>query len=649
MKSFIQFILGCSLLLIFQSNAAAQQTSNFDAHEAFDQTLFDRPGTVYRSGRGTPGPQYWQNEADYTIRVTLDTAANRIEGTDVITYTNNSPDQLHTLWLQLDQNMFAEDGKAYDVHRSTRPANNFEDYGFDLSNVKLRRGGQTTSADYEIKGTRMQIRLKEPLEANGGTIEITMNFGYTISHQFIRTGRMNTENGFFFDISQWYPRMCVYDDIRGWNTLPFLISGEFYTEFGDYDYYITAPSNMVVLGSGNLQNPGDVLTDQQQKRLDKARKSDETIHIIKPSEVGARSTRPQHKNKLTWHYSMQNTRDVAWAASNALVWDAVRFKASDNRSGLAMAGYPKSIGGDTAWGKAAQFVKGSVEIFSNQWYEYPWESATVVPQPGGGMEFPGMVFVGKDFNTRTLWRVVAHEYAHNWFPMLVGSQERRYPWMDEGIVTYISATATLQYKNGKYMPYGGWQAQPRHLTDKFSDPQMGAVMTRPDVSNDVGFTAYRKPGLGFYLLRNYVVGAESFDYALRRYTEQWAFKHPSPLDFFRTINNQTGENLNWFWKGWFYETWTIDQAVSDVHYVDANPEEGSLITLRNLDKMPMPVKLKVFESNGRTHRRKLPVEIWQDGPTHKVRINTKSRLDSVIIDPEKWLPDINPENNLWKR
>jgi len=314
-----------------------------------------------------------------------------------------------------------------------------------------------------------------------------------------------------------------------------------------------------------------------------------------------------------------------------------------------MAAYPKEVGGDNAWGNAAQFVKGTIEINSKNWFEYPWPVATVVADPGGGMEYPGIVFVGRNYKTKLLWRVINHEFGHNWFPMIVGSQERRYAWMDEGLNTFIDAVATNEYKDGAYLPYGKWQAQPRYLDSKFQDPDIGPLETRPDVSNDVGFIGYRKPGLGLYLLRNYVLGKDRFDYAFRIYTHRWAYKHPTPRDFFRTMNNETGEDLYWFWNGWFYKNWTIDQAVTDVHYIHADPQDGSYISLENLDKMPMPVKMKVVESNGKTHRLDYPVEIWQQGANWTVRVNTTSRVDSVIVDPNHRLPDVNPRNNTWVR
>jgi aminopeptidase N len=303
--------------------------------------------------------------------------------------------------------------------------------------------------------------------------------------------------------------------------------------------------------------------------------------------------------------------------------------------------------GKNMWNRATQYVKKTLEYNSKQWFEYPWNSAVCTVEPGGGMEYPGIVFVAwKDKDAR-LWNVITHEYGHNWFPMIVGSQERRYAWMDEGFNTFIDILSTQNFNNGEWGDYAPWVTDPEKLADNI-ETEHDPIMTRPDASSEVGLIGYNKPGMGLYILRQYILGPETFDYAFQTYTHNWAFKHPTPKDFFRTMNNASGENLNWFWKEWFYTTWTLDQSVEDVHYVNQDPADGSYITIKNNNQMVMPVTVQVWESNGDTGTEDLPVEIWQRGGSWTFRYHSSSPIDSVKIDPNNKLPDTDLSNNTWK-
>lgn len=626
---------------------AQNQQSVYDQHQAFDPTFLNEPGTAYRSGSGIPGPAYWKNEADYHINVKLDPEQNLISGTDDITYTNNSPDALPFVWLQLDQNLFSKDSRAALTTPYMIPDSEFTQ-GYDIKSVKIEQDGKTMNADYLISDTRMQIRLPEAIKPKGGKLRIMIDYSYTVSPRFIRTGRINAEQGPEFSIAQWYPRMCVYDDVRGWNTLPYLGNGEFYLDYGNFDYSVTVPWDMIVVGSGELQNPKQVLTKTEMERLDKARNSDKTVFIIKQNEVGNKDTRPSHSGDLTWHFKMHNSRDVAWAASKAFIWDAARINLPDGKKSLAMSAYPEESATKEGFLRSTQYVKSTIEYNSKMWYEYPWPVAVCTIEPGGGMEYPGMVFCSWKATGHRLWLVITHEYGHNWYPMTVGSQERRYPFMDEGFNTFIDILSTFNFNHDEFGYYEPWVGDPQLLVPalkKEKDP----IMTRPDASTETGLIAYNKPGLGLYILRQYVLGPKRFDYAFSKYTHEWAFKHPTPKDFFRAMNNAAGENLNYFWKGWFYKNWLIDQAVTDVHYVHDNPADGSLITIENLQKLPMPVKVKVYESNGKSGEKDLPVEIWQRGGKWQFEYSSTSRLDSVIVDPDHQLPDIDLSNNKWVR
>ncbi|MGD8428116.1 MAG: M1 family metallopeptidase, partial [Balneolaceae bacterium] len=457
--------------------------------------------------------------------------------------------------------------------------------------------------------------------------------------------RLKTKNGWIYELAQWYPRMEVYDDVRGWTTLPYLGLGEFYEDYGDYDYYVTVPWDMIVAGSGELQNPQEVLTQEEMDRLEKAHNSDKTVSIIKADEVGDKDMRPKHNGELTWHFKMKNSRDISWAASRAFIWDGARVDLPSGRKAIAMSMYPVESAGNNAWGRSTEYLKNSMEIYSENFFEYPWNTATNIAGVAGGMEYPGIIFCDWKDKAGSLWGVTTHEIGHNWFPMIVGTNERRYMWMDEGFNTYINGRATELFNDGEYHYRGGNNAHRMTGSLRRNDEPL---MTRPDA---IGFNHYglyyRKTALGLNILRNVVLGKDRFDYAFRTYVNVWAFKHPRPKDFFRLMNNATGEDLNWFWKEWFYKSWKLDQSVEQVRYTEQNPSKGAIITIKNNDQMVMPATVKVWESNGNTGSENLPVEIWQRGGTWSFKYNSTSPIDSVKIDPHNQLPDINLKNNTW--
>lgn len=636
--------------LVIAGNLDAQQ--HYNRHQLFDATFLNQPGTIYRSGSGAPGPGYWQNRSDYHINVSLDTKEKTISGTDVITYTNNSPDKLDYLWIQLDQNMYKQTSRGSVTAAMVYPRYKVPGFngGYAIKTVDIRRKGKWEKADYLISDTRMQIRLSNALRSGGGKIDIRIVYSYPIPPYRQRTGYFKTKNGTIFDIAQWYPRMCVYDDVIGWNTLPYLGRGQFYLDYGDIDYKVTVPWNFLVVGSGQLQNPGDVLTRNEINRLNRARHSEKTIMIRKPDEVNQPDSRPGKSGTLTWHFLMHNTRDVSWAASAAFVWDAARINLPAGKSALAESAYPVEVAGDSAWGLATQFVKHTIEYNSKQWYPYPWPVAVDVAAAHGGMEYPGIVFCGWTAKGSSLWGVTTHEIGHSWFPMIVGSDEREYGFMDEGFNSFIDIYSTRNYENGKYGPYSAAiDSMPLVANYMKRSGQPDAIMTYADVIQRryVGFNNYLKPSVALYLLREIVLGHKRFDYAFRTYIRRWAYRHPAPKDFFRTMNDAAGEDLNWFWKEWFYERWTLDQAVTDVKYIKGDPSDGSVITIRNNNRMIMPVTVKVVEQNGHRGIIRLPVEIWQRGDTWSFRYDSHSLLDSVIVDPDYRLPDVDRKNNIW--
>jgi hypothetical protein len=627
--------------------AQSDSGSHYDQHEAFAPFFYPSNGNEYRSASGQPGPAYWQNRADYKINVKLDTAEKRVTGTVVINYKNNSPDPLKFLWLQLDQNIYREDSRAEatTLISGGRWANRAFTQGDELNSVDIVMNGKTTKAKYKVSDTRLQVWLPQTLAAKTGTVQLKINYAFSVpQYGTDRMGRLNTQNGWIYEIAQWFPRMCVYDDIEGWNTLPYLGAGEFYLEYGNIDYSVTAPSNLIVVGSGSLQNPAECLTSTVRNRLEQARKSDKTVTIVSANDLKGSSYHP-NKSTLTWHFVCNNTRDVAWAASKAFIWDAARINLPSGKKALAQSVYPVESAKDDAWKRSTEFVKGAIELYSKEWYEFTYPSATNVAGIVGGMEYPGIVFCSYKSSGGGLWGVTNHEFGHNWFPMIVGSNERKFPWMDEGFNTFINGVDTKVFNNGEFDEKIDVQKMAPYMFKSDAD----AIMTIPDVTQQsfLGIAAYEKPGTGLDILRNQILGRERFDSAFRIYIDRWAFKHPTPWDFFRTMENVSGEDLSYFWRGWFFTNSKLDQGVKDVKYVDNDPTKGALITIVNNDQMVLPVPMKIEQENGKTDSIELPVEIWQRGGEWTFHYPSTSAIKKVTIDPDHDYPDIDPSNNTY--
>jgi len=643
--------IGFLLLVGFPFLGQAQPPTKYDPHVLFNPLFNYQPANEFRSGSGAPGARYWQNRADYKIAATLDEADNTIVGEVEIVYTNNSPETLPFLWLQLDQNAFNDNSRS----GKTTPLNGgrygnigFEG-GYTISNVTIQQGKKAVPADFIIEDTRMQIRLVEPLKSGGETIKIKVNCAFKIpTFASDRMGKHDSRNGTVYEIAQWYPRMCVFDDIEGWNVLPYLGAGEFYLDYGDYEYSITVPWNHIVVGSGELLNASDVLTSEQIKRLEEARKSDKTVMIRTEKEVKDKNSRPKQEGMLTWKFRCQNARDVAWASSKAFVWDAAKMNLPSGKAALAQSVYPAENGGNDSWGRSTEYVKGCLEFYSKYLLEYPYPVATNVAGVVGGMEYPGIVFCAFSDKKDALWGVTDHEFGHTWFPMIVGNNERKFAWMDEGFNTFINMQSTEAFNDGEYNRdrLDDIQNISPTLFRDGADP----ILTIPDVikANNLGWDAYYKPAIGLKILREVVVGRDRFDYAFKQYAQRWAYKHPTPHDFFRSMEDGVGEDLGWFWKGWFYENYKLDQAVKEVQYVEQNATKGSIITIENLEQWAMPVTIELEETGGKKTRIQLPVEIWQRSGTWTFKAPTKTALKSVTIDPDSQTPDINPSNNTWR-
>ena len=647
-------------LYCFCNSISAQTNSSvYDWRQLFAQDVFTKNGNEFRSANGAPGNKYWQNRADYTLKATIDTIENSLKGIETITYTNNSPDDLNCLWLQLDQNTYREDARS-NFYTSTLQRLKWTDKGhtngYQFESVTIEMNGKMIKPGYVINDTRMQIRLPNKLTSKA-KLKIHISYHYEIPGTFGgRTDFFPTKNGKIYEIAQWYPRMCVYDDLEGWSTLPFLGSGEFYCEYGNFDYTVTVPAGMIVAGSGELQNQKEVLSAKQIERLNAARKSDKTIMIRTENEVNQQA-KASAKKTVTWHFKMDNTRDVAFGASAAYIWDAARVNLPAGKKALAMSVYPVESTGENAWGRATEYLKKSIEYFSEKWFVYPYPVAINEAGRAGGMEYPGIVFDGMYAKKGNLYWVTAHEIGHNWFPMIVGSDERRYAWMDEGFNTFIDVYAAEEFNHGEYAPKRDGEYAPKkgnpadEIIPLLQDSMAPSMMARADMLTEKYRhpLVYFKPAFGLVLLREVILGHERFDYAFKKYIERWAYKHPSPDDFFTTMNNEAGEDLSWFWKEWFYHNWQLDMAVQSVSYVKDDPKNGADITLINLQKMAMPCTLQVVLKDGTVKDIQLPVETWLQSDVHSIHVQTDQQLSSVIIDPKNLLPDSNRENNIWKQ
>ncbi|HET7115183.1 MAG TPA: M1 family metallopeptidase [Hanamia sp.] len=658
--NFKSFSLLISFYFLFNTISAQKNPGSvFNPHELFAQNFFTKNGNEFRSADGAPGAKYWQNRADYNLHATIDTVENTLIGTETISYTNNSPEALSSLWLQLDQNIYRKDARS-NFYTSTLQRLKWTDKGhtdgYQFETVTIEQKGKVIKADYIINDTRMQICLPNALSSKE-KINIHIRYHYSIPGTFGgRNDFFPTKNGKIYEIAQWYPRMCVYDDLEGWNTLPFLGSGEFYCEYGDFDYTVTVPAGMIVAGSGELQNEKEVLTATQIKRLDAARKSDKTIMIRTEAEVNNDAGKKSNQKVVSWHFKMNNTRDVAFGASAAYMWDAARVNLPKGKKALAMSVYPVESAGEDAWGRATEYLKKSIEYFSKKWFVYPYPVAVNEAGRAGGMEYPGIVFDGINAKAGELYWVTAHEIGHNWFPMIVGSDERRYAFMDEGFNTFIDVYAADEFNNGEYAPkrdgeYAPGKGNPAdEIVPWLKDTEAPAMMARADQFPEKYRhpIEYFKPAFGLVLLREVILGHDRFDYAFKKYIERWAYKHPSPDDFFRTIDNEAGEDLSWFWKEWFYNNWQLDLAVQSVSYPHNDPQNGVDITIANLQKMAMPCTIELVLKDGSKKDLQLPVETWLQGDTHTIHLLTTQPIESVIIDPGNKLPDSNRKNNVWK-
>jgi hypothetical protein len=599
-----------------------------------------------RTATGAPGPRYWSQWTDYRITTSLDTQRKRLSGTARITYHNRSPDSLAVVYLHLFHNYNAPGANRND--RAEDPAG-----GVTLSRFAAQGRTQRAGEGYLVNGTTMMVRLPTPL-APGDTLPLEAEWSFPIAQNFAERAGWNEDNLFW--LAYFYPQMAVYDDVAGWHTDQHLGLAEFYAGFASYDVTVDAPEGWVVSATGELRNEGEVFPAPVLERLRRARASDSVVHVLTAADFGpGRATRDVPGDRLRWRFRADSVRDFAFGATRQSLWDAVRAPAGD-RDGdgrtdytLASALYRAPA---TRWVNAARFVREGVEWgVEYTGYPYPWPHMTSVEADGiigGGMEYPMTTIIGAlsdEPSDEGLYGVTVHEVLHMWVPMIVSTDETRYGWMDEGMTNFSEVLRT-----SVRFP----RPQPPMVSDQqayFSIARSGAegeIMRWSDFHYNegaFGIASYMKPSSVLFALRG-VLGEETFNRGYRSFIRSWAYRQPTPWDFFNAMEAAAGRDLDWFWTPWYHTTWTLDQAVAGV-----TAEGGeTVIEVRDLGDVPMPARLRITRESGETLEREVPVETWLRGVrTATVRVPAGSPVVRVEIDPSGAWPDINRRNNVWSR
>ena len=578
-------ILAVLLILLTAGSALAQSKSN--PSDKFKQLEENLPTpNEYRTASGAPGARYWQQRADYVIDVELDDANQRIIGKETITYKNLSPDTLNYVWLQIDQNIFAKDSDAQATRTAPElknvPLNQIEqlvartyDGRVNITSVRDARGNPLKNT---LNKTMLRIDLPTPL-APQGTFVFSIDWNYAINNQRIFGGRTGYEyfprdGNYIYEIAQWFPRMAAYYDVYGWQHKQFLGSGEFTLEFGDYLVRITAPNDHVVSATGVLQNPNQVLKPEWRQRLKQAETAREPIKIITADEAKANET-SKATGKKTWTFKGENVRDFAFASSRKFIWDAQGHNVEGNRV-MAMSFYPNE--GNPLWEKySTHAIIHTLNVYSRYSFTYPYPVAQSINGPVGGMEYPMICFNGPrpnadgTYSAQTkygLISVVIHEVGHNYFPMTVNSDERQWTWMDEGLNTFLQYLSEQEWEKD----YPSRRGEPQNITDYMLSENQVPIMTNSESVLQFGNNAYGKPATALNILRETVMGRDLFDFAFKQYSQRWKFKRPTPADFFRTMEDASGVDLDWFWRGWFYTTDHVDISIENVRLYQINTQ-----------------------------------------------------------------------------
>ena len=623
-----------------------RRPGDFDATGVADTSVFAPlpmpQGTEFRSASGVPGPRYWQNHADYDIQASIDTAAKTLTGQLRLRYTNHSPDTLHFVWFQVEQNAFQDSSlNAYVFPQQSR----FGARGFEGGDVidrfdLLHGAAAPVKLATRVEGTELKADLPQGLAPGAmATFDIAWHFKVP-EHGADRMGR----DGALYELAQWYPRVAVYDDLRGWNTEPYLGQGEFYLEYGDFTYAVTVPAGYIVAGTGSLDNAAEVLTAAERTRLAKAAVSATPVAITTPEELSSGAARPKSAGTLTWRFRAHNVRDVAWGAAPNYQWDASSWHGI-----LAQAYYRPSAA--PVWKDAADMARMSIEEYSARWYPYPYPQITALEGPISGMEYPMLAMEDRNDDEYQLYSVVTHEIGHNWFPMIVGSNERIHFWQDEGLNTFINL-----FSEARRYPARGDElaraADERALEEKAESIgvdipiELQADRVPPQL---LGLNSYDKPSVGLQLLREEILGHAAFDDAFKSYIQRWAYKHPAPADFFRTMEDVSGHRLDWFWREFWLNNYHFDQAIDTVVVQHHGDTDNVVVRYANRARGVLPIRARFTFSDGTTEDFRYPAEVWSTNTTRYLRryVFTGKHVTRIELDPDHRLIDTDRSNNVW--
>ena len=578
----IPLLICCGLI---SASASGQVVNNkYNQPDKFRQLEEVLPTpNAYRNASGAPGHAYWQQKVDYDIKVSLDEKKNSLTGSEVITYTNNSPDTLKYLWLQLDQNRFNPNSND-NRHQTTSGIGEKMTFSTleKLTTARTFPGGykiddvsdaaSQKKLKHFITGTSMRIDLPAPL-ATGQSLGFRVSWSYNIVDADLIRSRGGFEHfekdgNNIYEIAQWFPRLCAYSDTTGWQHKEFLGSGEFTLEFGDYTVAITAPADHIVASTGELINPDDVLTKAQKERLVEAESAKNPVFVVTPEEAKKNEEEGSDEVK-TWIFKARNVRDFAFASSRKFIWDAIGHSVNGNKT-MAMSYYPNEA--EPLWSKySTHSIVHTLNVYSKYTFDYPYPVAISVNGPVYGMEYPMICFNGPrpeedgTYSARTkysLISVIIHEVGHNYFPMIVNSDERQWTWMDEGLNTFLQYLTEVEWEE----KYPSRRGAPNNIVSYMSSASQVPIMTNSESILQFGPNAYGKPATALNVLRETVMGREAFDFAFKEYSQRWMFKRPYPADFFRSMEDASGIDLDWFWRGWFYSTDHVDLAIAGIEH-----------------------------------------------------------------------------------
>jgi hypothetical protein len=629
---------------------AGRPPRTFDSVGVGDTSIFAplpvRAGNMYRTGSGAPGPKYWQQKVDYDLKASIDTAAKKVSGSMTMRYTNNSPDTLRYIWLQTEQNAFKSGSlNSYIFPPDSRfGALSFEG-GLNFTRFEQISGPTTRPTRAKLtprdNGTVARIDLPTPL-APGQTAVFDVAWNFLVpEHGADRMGR----DGALYEIAQWYPRVCVYDDVRGWNTEPYLGQGEFYLEYGDYSLDVTVPAGYVVAATGALENAAQVLSPAAISRLAQAAKGPAVVNVITQADLTSGAWRAKAAGATTtWRFRSHNVRDVVFAASPDYMWDASSWK------GIMAYGYYRPTAIET-WKDAADMSRMSIQEYSERWFQYPWPHISAVEGPISGMEYPMLAMENKSADKYDLYNVITHEIGHMWFPMIVGSNERQHMWQDEGFNTFINYFSEAR----RYPEKGDYLTRVRSDRENAVEAYMSRGFDQPlEINPDrinpgiLGENAYVKTAVGLATLREEILTPAVFDDAFREYVRRWAFKHPTPEDFYRTMEDASGRRLDYFWREWFLENPHFDQAVDTVVTRSFPAIDSAAVVFSNRARGVMPIRVRFTFDDGTSQDYDYPAEVWSTNTGFYLRkYGFAKKLAKVEIDPDHRLVDLDRANNVF--